>query len=447
MSTFRSRTRRSRNASSKRRGGGGARAFFSDEIRFKSVPVKTSGIPTLFIDAKYPNPRGDAGEWDAESPYYVYKQGTAVIKVRGEFKGMRTDCMPGSIKAPDETYPADDPRVYHNRDDFQDSFWNYLDDQNDARISIGYKNVLNLLDLRPHHEVEKTNRDGDIIKKQSGDAVMHRVPYEKGGEYDGEPIVVGRRGYSVFGARHIEQVMDLELQVEDFCRSCRDGIIVREAFICSRCDEVMVDLTQANLSEEEAEKIYQTGMKCPHCKGAGVYPEELLGCRIPDDEGDPSDDVCCDQPSRASLFDVVWHVRKTGTGTDTAVSSYRKGKDRSWVWLENFEVLDGEALIDPEFEVEETETGFKPKYVWHEDVAKMLTPYDFNKVRNIGVKGLPNHNLADFLGIDLTGDLAEYNDKKAGDKDDGGNSRGGGGGSRRSGSGRRSSRGGSGSRY
>ena len=66
MTTFRSRTRRSRNAAS-RRSCGGARAFFSDEIRFKSVPPKTSGIPTLFIDAKYPNPRGDAGEVRGEA--------------------------------------------------------------------------------------------------------------------------------------------------------------------------------------------------------------------------------------------------------------------------------------------------------------------------------------------------------------------------------------------
>jgi len=419
MSTFRSRTRKSRNSAGKRRSGGGL-AFFSDEIRLKSVPVKASGIPIIFLDAKYPSPRGEAGAWDDAVPYYVFKQGTAVIKVRGEFKGMRTDCMPGTIKAPDDTYPKDDARVYHDRDDYKDSFWNYLDDEKDNRISIGYKNAINILDLRPHHEVVKLDRDGNEVKKGNGDPVMHRVPYEKGGTYDGEPLVVGRRGYSVFGPRHIEQVMDLELDVEDHCRSCREGLIVREAFLCPHCDEVMIDLTQSGHSDEEAEEIFQKGMKCPSCKATGVYPEEMLGCRVPDDEGDLTDDVCCDEASRASLFDVVWYLRKTGTGTDTKVDSNRKGKSQNWVWLEDYEVLEDEPLIEAEFEAEEKDGGFKPKYVWHKDVAKMMEPYDFSKVRNIGVSGLKASNLADFLGIKLDGDLAVYDDADKGGGKDGG---------------------------
>jgi hypothetical protein len=427
MSTFRSRTRKTRNATSKRRGGGGM-AFFSDEIRFKSVPVKTSGIPLLFINAEYPNPRGDEGAWDDKSPYYLFKQGTAVIKVRGEFKGMRTDCMPGTIKAPDDEYPAGDPRCYYSRDEYKNTLWSELD--NDDRIGIGYKHAINVLDLRPHHEVEKTGRDGAVIKKQNGDPVMHRVPYEKGGEFDGTPLVSGRRGYSVFGPRHIEHVMNLELQVEDYCRSCREGLIVREAFTCPNCSEIMIDLTLAGLNEEEAEKVYQNGMKCPHCKKPGQYPEEVLGCRVPDDEGDASDDVCCGEPSRASLFDVVWYVRKTGAGTDTSLDAYRKGKPVPWVWLEDYEVSDGEALIERDFEVVETETGHKPAYSWHPEIAKMLSPYDFSKVRNIGVPGLKNWQLADFLGTDLTGDLESYNDKDS--SDNGTGSSGGGKSSRRS---------------
>ncbi len=129
-----------------------------------------------------------------------------------------------------------------------------------------------------------------------------------------------------------------------------------------------------------------------------VYPVEVIECDN------------CDAGARATLYDVVVFLKKSGEGTNSAVSMKTKSGG-GWVWLTDFELPDGEKLV----------TDYETK--------EMMTPYDFAKVPKIGVPGMKNSYLAAFLGHkDIPEEYDDGNSTDSGggsndrDDDSGGNS-------------------------
>jgi hypothetical protein len=314
----------------------------------------------IILPAEYPNPivfDPDEGEvyYDDHSladPYYMFLQARAVIRDGDKFKGMRTDCVPHNWRHPnDPDYPKDDPRTRPSSEDRPVTIWHHFENEGDARIQFSTKFAWNAL-----------------------------------GEYEGEPVVFGKKGYLEMGRNHCQDIYALEAQVTDYCSACQEGTIHRTAFTCLSCGEAMLDLTAAKLSEDDEESIWRKGMKCPSCDGYEV-PNEVIGC----DE--------CDTPLRTGISDVVWFLRRTGSQTNSAVSSFKKGQTASWAWLSDFDMSDGDGeFVLEDYDVEEKDGVFTKVPTYHKELQSMLDPFDFNQVAGIGVTRMKNAWIADFLG-------------------------------------------------
>ena len=394
MATFRSRNRRTQRDSDKRRNRGPT-AFWSDEIRIPKMSLKSDGVPILFLDAKYNNPKAD-GFLEDDYPAYIYLQGKVVVRDKaGKFKSMRSDCLPG-WRRPCDDFPSDDPRVYDSRSDRPFTIWDHLKAQGDSRVGKSERYVLNCLDLRVHHLVERTDRDGKVIKYSKGDrsgqSVMERRPCEgKGCEHcEAETDqTMGRKGYMDLGSGHFGEngILGLEQTIEDNCRSCQEGELTRVALTCPECGEVCAD--SQVFSTEDMEGLFDEGMNCPECKAKGIFPMEELECSE------------CKQPARAGLSDVVWFLRKTGEGKDSAVSAYRK-KEQPWAWLKDFDMSGEDDYAVEDYDISENDEGkFVIKYEFHKDLKDMMKQYDFNNVKGIGIPKLSAAQVCDFLGISV----------------------------------------------
>lgn len=433
MATFRSRNRRVQRDSDNRRNRGPT-AFWSDEIKIPKMSAKSDGIPILFLDAKYPNPKAE-GFLEDDYPAYIYLQGKVVVRDKaGNFKSMRSDCLPGWRRPCDE-YPSNDPRVYDSRSDRPFTIWDHLKSQGDPRVGKSERYVLNCLDLRVHHLVEKTDRDNKVIKYSKGDrsgqSVMERRPCEgKGCEYcdDETDQTVGRKGYMDLGSGHFGEngILGLEQTIEDNCRSCQEGEITRAGLTCPECDELIIDSSAVD-DPSDLDVLFDKGMNCPHCRAKNVFPVEELECDA------------CNEPARAGLSDVVWFLRKTGEGKDSSVSAFRK-KDQPWCWLKDFDMTGDDAFTVEDYEIKTREdgVGFDIEYEFNEELKDMLKPYDFNNVKGIGIPKLSAAKVCDFLGISVPDGVDPGNDDDSGGPAP--SNKGGSSSSRRRGGGRRSAR-------
>lgn len=412
---LRSRSRRTRQAAASRgkRGGGGA--FFSDEIRIEKRHPKSPGIPMLIIPASYPTPITDeSGERDPDGPFFSFLQGTAKIEPRGGKMQLRTDAIEKAWSIPDDEFPEDDPRVFDpDKEDKPVSFWHHLKQSGDNRVGFSIQHAINILDLREHVEVEKTDRDGNVITYKKGDKqgqpIMVRVPYDPKEHSDDLEPLVARKGYAKVGNGHRTQIEDLEMQFEDCCRSCQTGHIEIVQLICPITDEILLDVDDGEFNEEEIAEFLDKGM-FSEAAGRKVFPIEITECDN------------CEEGARATLYDVVVFLKKSGEGTNSAVSMKTKKGD-GWVWLKDYVLADEEPLVSGhtvEFN-EETDT-FHNVYEFHPEIAKLMKPYDFTKVRKIGVSGMDNSYLASFLGVTCP---PEYDDGKGGGNSAGGNAGGG----------------------
>jgi hypothetical protein len=96
---------------------------------------------------------------------------------------------------------------------------------------------------------------------------------------------------------------------------------------------------------------------------------------------------------------VVWFLRRTGSQTNSAVSSFKKGQTASWAWLSDFDMSDGDGeFVLEDYDVEEKDGVFTKVPTYHKELQSMLDPFDFNQVAGIGVTRMKNAWIADFLG-------------------------------------------------
>lgn len=402
---IKARSRRTR-AASKRGGSGNRGSFYSDEIYIPKKAGKSPGHPTVILKAAYPVPISDNGQRDPDSSFYIYKSVRA--KVSGK-KGdeYRNDCVGGRWPKPSDDYPDDDPRVYDPTTGKVGTFWDHISNQGDKRIGWSMSRAFNVIDLREHHEVPK-EKDGKELLYTKGDnagkPIMALYPCEgKGCKYCDENLAIidGRRGFTSVGAGHFLNLGSIEEDIEDNCRSCQEGTVVRVALTCPETGEILVDLEDEEIKDEQIEHWLENGM---FSSGANrkVFPDELVECDS------------CDSGARAEIHDVVLFLRKTGENTNSAISIKSKSGP-GWIWLKDFEMSDGEPLVKNWTIVEDEETGtFTNEYEWHDDLVerKWIEPFDFNRIRRVGAPAMKNEWIADFLGVDLP---PEFDDSKGGD--------------------------------
>lgn len=408
------RSRRTRAAATKRTGGGGGFAFYSDEIYIPKKAGKSPGHPTVILPAAYPIPISDDGVRDPDSAFYLFKTVRAKVSGRGK-EEYRSDCVPGRWPMPDG-YPEGDPRVYDPEVGKVDTFWDHLSNNGDKRISWSMTRAFNVIDLRPHHDVPKKDKSGSDITYTKGDKageqVMSRYPCEgKGCKHCDEELELsdGRRGFTSIGAGHFLSLGAIEEEIEDNCRSCQEGTVSRVALVCPESGDILHDLEADPVSEDQIEHWLEQGMFSTGAnkgKGRKVYPDELVECDN------------CDQGSRATVHDVVLFLRKTGEGTNSDISIKSKSGP-GWMWLSEFLLSNEEPLVVDWEVVEDKETEtFSNKYEWNPEFVERgwIEPFDFNKVRRVGVPAMKNEWVAEFLGVDLPDEFKDDSTNGAGNR-------------------------------
>lgn len=395
------RSRRTRAAASKNSSNRGS--YYSDEIYIPKKAGKSPGHPTVILPAKYSVPISDEGVRDPDSSFYLFKTVRAKVNAGGKAQ-YRSDCVPGRWPTPDDPdYPTDDPRVFSPEEGKKDTLWDHLSNSGDKRISWSMTRAFNVIDLRTHHEIPKVDKDGKEKTTKAGETIMARYPCDGRGckhcdeEYEKSD---GRRGYTSVGSGHFLNLGTIEEELEDNCRSCQEGTVSRVALVCPESGDILIDLEEDQSSDDQVEHWLEQGMYSASAnkgKGRKVYPDEMVECDK------------CDQGARADIHDVVLFLRKTGEGTNSAISVKSKSGP-GWMWLCEFELSNGEPLIlDWKVVHDEEADTFSNEYEWNEGFVAngWIEPVNFNKVRRVGVPAMKNEWVAEFLGVDLPQEFDE----------------------------------------
>lgn len=164
-----------------------------------------------------------------------------------------------------------------------------------------------------------------------------------------------RRKYLDLGSGLLENLMQIDERAGKLC-FCGGNLTPTE-FACESCESIICNVDEANLTPEQVADYYNERQRCDACGHNGFAVAHTICDQ-------------CDTPRPMSAFDVVAFVRKTGESTTTKIDIEKV------VPLHEFQLQNGDYLI--EGYDEPPEGGYIPK--WTENVAKVMTQYDFDVV-------------------------------------------------------------------
>ena len=150
----------------------------------------------------------------------------------------------------------------------------------------------------------------------------------------GIPKTFGRRMYMLLSPNHFDAFLGADADAQTHCLHCGQDVWTT-AILCARCGADLYVLSE-DLTDIEVEELLTRETRCEECNHVG-QPVEGLAC-----EGN------CSAPKRASIFDTTITVKKSGTGTATALQfSDLKIEDLANEVLEFAKPLDFERLFEP----------------------------------------------------------------------------------------------------
>ncbi len=184
--------------------------------------------------------------------------------------------------------------------------------EQDDSVSTKTVNYFTVLSLSDHNEgrwwFKFTNKYGDEKFEYATSPGECRKFENQGGER-----VLGRKGYLALGPAHFRQVLDLDSQISQQCSNCvmpgeKPAKLHLHSLVCDPCGNVLEDMETTMLSRKELDDLSNSdNVSCSSCRHVG-YPKIVHEC--PD----------CDEPTQASIFDVVIPLAKVGKGTDSKVT-------------------------------------------------------------------------------------------------------------------------------
>lgn len=310
---------------------------------------------------------------------------TPILLIRGEYE----DTRPDKIKENGGTPPI---KAYHTRlshglklakggpgsyREFpcveDECVCCYAADGGDKRVGLRDKFAMNILHLGLYTMQDVIGKDGKPLRYQSdgedhkaGDIIRGwqevkaardlRTTMENiDAMVEEKAVQMYKRKYLDLGSGLLENLMAIDERAGKLC-FC-GGALTPTEFSCEKCESVICNVDEANLTPEQVADYYNERQRCDSCGHNGFAVAHTI-CDT------------CDTPRPMSAFDVVAYVRKTGEDTTTKIDIEKV------VPLHEFVLQNGSYLIDG---YDDTPEGsYTPK--WTEEVAKVMTQYDFDQV-------------------------------------------------------------------
>lgn len=308
---------------------------------------------------------------------------TPVLLMRGEYEDMRADEVKNNGGAPPikNYYPF----VTHPikfADSGKGSFRElpcsgdqcvpcWSKDGGDKRITTRTKFAMNVLHLAVYAK-EQAKKDGKPIfydkdgdKHRKGDPIMDWV--EVKGRQDlkaisenaqalvkeGE-VALFRRKYIEVGSNHLDHLMiiDEEAAKRCFC----GGRLAPSKYYCAKCDDLLCDIEQTNMTPGEINDYGAQRQRCRSC-GTSDFARVVSICDS------------CEEPTPLSAFDVVAWIRRHGEDTASAIVV------TEIVPLTEYVGIDGQGLVK-DWNVDAA--GVTP--VWADHVKDSMVQFDFAQV-------------------------------------------------------------------
>lgn len=254
----------------------------------------------------------------------------------------------------------------------------HLKKHGDKRVSNSEQYSLNVIHLALYCKVPLKDRDGKTRRfEHDGDSHKRGDPIlswkhvtaardrkealaniEEGLE-DGT-TALWRKKYIQVGPSHRKQIEMIADYAEAHCRC--GGSLTPTAFFCSKCEETLCDVEEANM---EPEDVLAYAVERQRCDGCGTFeqPQKEYIC----DE--------CDDPIALQFHEVVAYVRKTGEGTDSTITIEKV------VPIYDFLLEDESSLCEWDEEADDVLIDEDDEFVLIEDVKKLVdNQFNFDKV-------------------------------------------------------------------
>ena len=286
-------TRANLESTHSKRGGGGRR--YSDQ--FKPTTVGSDKIRIIAGDYTFVGSDGEGNLYEEHLQYWPYVEHFHSTKKRSFtcsggpkhfLKGKRDECL-GCDKFYAGGGTGDDGKKtkgpMSKREMFAFTVWHY----------------------HKYHKIEQMDDKGNVVKNDKGEPYYDWVQCEGRGCTackEKKESVDGRLLHWPMGVTHFKTLTDdIDQLIGRSCRSCGERDAVEPvAWLCSNpeCQEAIIDFASTELSDEKILDISSKKNKCSTCGYVG-FLVELVQCKS------------CDNPERATIFDVDLEVKRAET--------------------------------------------------------------------------------------------------------------------------------------
>lgn len=192
--------------------------------------------------------------------------------------------------------------------------------QRDSMSYIG-KYGFGILHYGMYAKVPQMDKDGRTRTDESGKAYYNwerTTPADLKGKHQGYEFVSERMMPWAIGYRDYEMLNTLNTEISRMCKTCGDGDITSEKWLCVGCNAALIDVSDTSLTEDEIGQITSDNVECSKCGHIGML-KEVISCTE------------CTLPDRADVFDVDLFVKQlldpaTGKKGKIVVTSYSRPK-------------------------------------------------------------------------------------------------------------------------
>jgi hypothetical protein len=363
MSGLRSDFRRSVQADTKKKGGGGKRSFF-EKFRLDKDVIS----PILLIRGEYVDhfPAADVAAIDPSTgqPMAVktpYKKFRKHLRSFGQKKFRDEICSAGN-----------EP---HNP---QPCVGCLAMDTGDKSINLNDYFALGIVHLAYYHGHPYLDRQTNQFKVKQDNSGYSMAYDECGGRVcnfcrtiQGQPPVLqqgdepwplypqgsittvfGRRRFMELGKNHLMDVLGWDETLSKLCGTCRSEMFI-DGFACDFCKTMVINMSTDQRTDDQIKEVVAHPCPCPNC-GRATYLNEVSACENCEAQGHPGLSI--------GVFDVVVFGTKKGEQT----GSHLEFGPRQFSTLEEFG-----RTIDPRF------LGGKS---FQEYITEMAKPYDFDEM-------------------------------------------------------------------
>lgn len=120
----------------------------------------------------------------------------------------------------------------------------------------------------------------------------------------------GKRRFLKIGSGHLGNILDMSKIISSACGTCKTKFTV-EGYTCPKCETLIIDMENTNLSTEQINQAANSAMFCQNCK-SNVFAVEAKYCKSCEQNGR--------QWTSMDLTDAIVFLNKSGEGTNSKIN-------------------------------------------------------------------------------------------------------------------------------